>query len=70
MNMRCIKHPEYRGKTSPVLACRTCCSMFLAENRIQKTHDGGGSIVPPPPSTTKSSLDARETIIQTILQSL
>gem|GEM_PF-6576534 len=69
MNMRCIKHPEYRGKTSPVLACRACCSMFLAENRSHRTSSGGGSIVPPPPTAT-SNLDTRQTIIQTVLQSL
>jgi len=26
----CIRHPKYEGKESPVLSCKTCCSIFIA----------------------------------------
>ena len=31
MNLICFRHPDYDGTSSPVLACKTCCSLFLAE---------------------------------------
>lgn len=35
----CIKHPKYRGNTSPVLSCSTCCSLYVQE--IKKSKNGG-----------------------------
>lgn len=30
MNLRCIKHPGYKGhKRSPELTCRACCAIFI-----------------------------------------
>lgn len=29
MNLICFKHPSYDGETSPVLACKTCCGIFI-----------------------------------------
>jgi len=29
-NIVCIKHPRYKGKGTPVLSCKTCCSLFIA----------------------------------------
>ncbi len=31
MNLICFRHPDYVGTSSPVLSCKTCCSLFLAE---------------------------------------
>lgn len=31
MNLICFRHPDYDGTSSPVLSCKTCCSLFLAE---------------------------------------
>lgn len=30
MNVICFRHPEYQGTTTPVLSCKTCCSLFIA----------------------------------------
>ena len=30
-NLICFRHPDYDGKTSPVLSCKTCSGKFLAE---------------------------------------
>lgn len=30
MNLVCIRHPHYDGNTSPVLTCKTCCSLYIA----------------------------------------
>lgn len=31
----CFKHPEYVGNESPVLSCKACCSIFIAEIKNQ-----------------------------------
>lgn len=36
-SISCIKHPRYNGKTSPVLSCKTCCSLFI--HNIKKTRE-------------------------------
>ena len=33
----CIKHPKYNGKTSPVLSCSTCCSIYVQDIKESKT---------------------------------
>ena len=43
MNLICIRHPDYKGTTSPQLSCKTCCGMFLAELRRKNAvagHEG------------------------------
>lgn len=30
MNLICIRHPHYDGNSSPVLTCKTCCSLYIA----------------------------------------
>lgn len=52
MELICIKHPKYKGKTPPVLACKACCKIFLSE--VKKGQDplgappqGGGLKEPP-----------------------
>jgi hypothetical protein len=30
-NLVCIKHPKYEGKGTPVLSCKTCCGLYIAE---------------------------------------
>lgn len=27
----CIKHPDYDGQASPVLSCKSCCKIYIAE---------------------------------------
>ena len=34
-NLVCFKHPQYRGVDSPVLSCKTCCSIFIAAVKEQ-----------------------------------
>ena len=29
-NVYCFKHHDYRGEGTPVLSCKTCCSLFIA----------------------------------------
>ena len=31
MNLICFRHPDYKGASSPVLSCKTCCGLFLTE---------------------------------------
>jgi hypothetical protein len=31
----CFSHPTYKGKGSPLLSCKTCCGLFLAELRLK-----------------------------------
>jgi len=37
----CIKHPEYDGGNAPVLSCKTCCSLFLAELKNRQASEHG-----------------------------
>ena len=30
MNIVCIRHPHYTGSGSPVLTCKTCCSLYIS----------------------------------------
>ncbi len=30
MNLVCISHPRYRGVETPLLSCKTCCSIHVA----------------------------------------
>lgn len=31
MNVICLKHSEYKGTTTPILSCKTCCGLFIAQ---------------------------------------
>ncbi len=33
----CFKHPRYVGHESPVLSCKACCSIFIAEIKLQNS---------------------------------
>jgi hypothetical protein len=33
----CILHPKYEGKESPVLSCKTCCGIFVAQIRAKQS---------------------------------
>lgn len=35
-NLVCIKHPHYHGDTNPDLACKVCCSKFVAKIRAEQ----------------------------------
>ena len=32
----CFRHPEYDGKDSPVLSCKTCCGIFVATLKSER----------------------------------
>lgn len=36
MNIVCIKHPKYDGKSSPELSCKACCSKYIHVIRSEK----------------------------------
>lgn len=36
-NLICMSHPKYNGKDSPVLSCKTCCSIFIQLIKIENT---------------------------------
>lgn len=40
MNLVCIRHPQYQGKGSPDLTCKTCCSLYIS---IVKTRNSTNS---------------------------
>lgn len=29
-NIVCFRHPEYKGKGTPVLQCKNCCNIYVA----------------------------------------
>lgn|GEM_PF-1517420 len=31
----CFKHPHYNGSEAPILSCKTCCGIFVAEVKQQ-----------------------------------
>jgi hypothetical protein len=35
-NIKCLKHPHYDGHKSPDLACKVCCSKFVARIRAEQ----------------------------------
>lgn len=37
MNIVCIRHPHYTGSSSPVLTCKTCCSLYISAVK-EKNH--------------------------------
>jgi hypothetical protein len=41
MKVICFRHPDYVGTSSPVLSCKTCCALFLAE--LKRQHAAKGS---------------------------
>lgn len=40
-NLYCFKHPEYRGEGSPILSCKTCCSIFISLIKEQNASQQG-----------------------------
>ncbi len=43
-NVVCIQHREYDGTTSPVLSCKTCCGIFIAQ--VKETNGKEASMDP------------------------
>ena len=39
-NVYCFKHPEYRGASSPVISCKTCCSIYISVVKEQNAAEG------------------------------
>jgi hypothetical protein len=48
MNLICFRHPEYQGTSSPVLSCKTCCTIFLAVLKTQAEAKGTATPVETP----------------------
>ena len=44
MTVICFRHPDYDGTSSPVLSCKTCCGLFLAELKRQHAAKGGQAV--------------------------
>jgi hypothetical protein len=55
MNLICFSHPSYQGTSSPVLSCKTCCSIFLATLKRQ-TEAKSAKVTPPAASAGPQSL--------------
>lgn len=34
----CMRHPKYEGRSPPVLACKTCCTIFV--DAVKVTNQG------------------------------
>jgi hypothetical protein len=58
----CFNHPQYNGKDSPVLTCKTCCGIFVtsmkekvAQRDLDKPHRAG--------SEQLDQFDDRESIL-------
>jgi hypothetical protein len=46
MKVICFRHPDYVGSAAPVLSCKTCCSLFLAELKRQHAEKGAAPVNP------------------------
>jgi hypothetical protein len=57
MKVICIRHPKYSGKESPVLSCKTCCGIFIAEIKARSTD---GEIFQPAEWLDKKAKEAAE----------
>ena len=66
MNLVCIRHPEYDGVASPVLSCKVCCSILLAEVRSRQF--GLGAELPA--NNKQSSEQVRSSLMDVIIQTL
>jgi len=63
-SISCIKHPQYDGKSSPILSCKTCCALFIHNIKItreeeKKTEDDASK--PPVPTTLNELAKAKST---------
>ncbi|MCX6104838.1 MAG: hypothetical protein NTY08_03295 [Proteobacteria bacterium] len=66
MNLVCIRHPEYDGAASPVLSCKVCCSIFLAEVRSRQF--GSGAELPA--NNKQGTEQVRNSLMDAIIQTL
>lgn len=39
MEVVCIRHPKYKGQGAPVLSCKACCGLYVAEIRAKQTQE-------------------------------
>ena len=59
MNLICLKHPSYDGESSPVLACKTCCSIFIGVIRAKNAQ---GQTIDTQKWLTDKSREAQEAV--------
>ena len=40
--VRCFKHPKYKGKGPPEVSCRACCSIFIVTLKRERDEKSEG----------------------------
>jgi len=44
MSVVCFSHPKYRGVESPVLACKTCCTLYVEKIKGDNAINNAGGL--------------------------